>query len=63
MRVHSGTMLAGVVYLILGVAFILEALDVWTVRLADLRLLLPGALVVIGIAVIIGTVGQRDRQT
>jgi hypothetical protein len=63
MRVHSGTMLAGVVYLILGVAFILEALDVWTVRLTDLRLLVPGALVVIGIAVLIGTVGQRDRQT
>jgi hypothetical protein len=56
-------MLAGVVYLILGVAFVLEALDVWNVRLTDLRLLLPGALVVIGIAVIIGTVGQRDRQT
>jgi hypothetical protein len=63
MRAHKGTMLAGIIYLVVGVAFILEALDVWTVQLADLRLLVPGALVVLGFAVIIGTVGRKDRRT
>ncbi|MEX0863478.1 MAG: hypothetical protein WD269_01220 [Acidimicrobiia bacterium] len=63
MRLHRGTLLAGVIYLALGVAFLLEAMDIWTVRVADLRILFPAALVAIGIAVIIGTVARGNRQT
>ncbi len=61
MNLHRGTLLAGVVFIIIGVVFFLEALGVWTIRLVDLRLIGPLVLVVIGVAIIIGTVG-RDRR-
>ncbi len=61
MRLHWGTLLTGVIYLVIGVAFVLEALDVWALRLADLRLIGPLALVVIGIAVIMGSLGARRK--
>lgn len=61
MRLHKGTLFAGLLYLTIGVAFILEALDVWSVRLADLRLIGPLALVVIGAAVIMGSLDTRRK--
>lgn len=61
MRLHWGTLLTGVIYLVIGGAFVLEALDVWALRLADLRLIGPLALVVIGIAVIMGSLGARRK--
>jgi hypothetical protein len=52
---------AGVVYLGIGVAFILEALEFWALRIGDLRFVGPIALVVLGVAVVIGsTRAQRS---
>ena len=61
MRMHAGTLFAGVVYLGIGIAFILEALDVWTLQIGDLRLIGPIALVVLGVAVVIGSMRRGDR--
>jgi hypothetical protein len=62
-RVDKGALGAGIVYLVIGVAFVLEALDVWTVRIDDLRYLFPAALVAVGVTVIIGTMKRGDRQS
>lgn len=61
MRLHKGTLLAGIVFLLIGVAFILEALEVWTVQISDLRYIGPIALVVVGVAVVFGSMGGSDR--
>lgn len=58
MRFHAGTLFAGFIYLVVGVAFVLEALGYWSLRLSDLRYLGPLALVVVGIAVVVGSVGR-----
>ena len=63
MRLHKGTLFAGVLYLLIGVVFILEALDVWTLQISDLRYVGPIALVVLGIAVVIGSMGRSHQQT
>ncbi len=60
MRMHAGTFVAGLVFLAVGVAFILEAAGVWTVRMADLKLIGPLALVVIGAATILGALSRRE---
>jgi hypothetical protein len=54
---------AGVVYLGIGVAFILEALEVWTLRIGDLRYAGPIALVVLGLAVVIGSMRRIERSS
>lgn len=61
MRLHSGTLMAGIVYTGIGVAFLLEALGYWTMRVADLRVVGPLALLVIGLSVIVGTLTRRDQ--
>jgi hypothetical protein len=61
MTLHKGTLFAGVVYLGVAIAFILEALDFWTLQIGDLRYLGPIALVVLGVAVAIGSMG-RSRE-
>lgn len=53
MRVHPGTMVAGLIFLVTGVAFVMEALGMWTLALSDLRLVGPLALVLAGVAVVI----------
>jgi len=63
MRIHTGTLFAGVVYLGIGVAFILEALEVWTLRIGDLRYAAPIALVVLGLAVVIGSMRRIERSS
>ncbi len=60
MRLHKGTLLAGLLYLGIGVAFILEALEVWTLHISDLRYIGPIALVVLGVAIVIGSMGRSD---
>lgn len=63
MRIHAGTLFAGVIYLGIGFALLLEALEVWTMGIADLRLVGPIALVVVGLAVVVGSVkGGGDRS-
>lgn len=60
MRAHPGTLFAGIVFLTVGVVFVLEALGVWDLTLGDLRYLGPLALVVAGVAVIVGALARRD---
>jgi hypothetical protein len=61
MRLHAGTLLAGLIYLATGVVFILEALEVWTMQVGDLRLVLPLAMVAAGMAVVIGSITRTRR--
>jgi len=63
MRIHRGTLFAGVVYLGVGVAFILEALEVWALQIGDLRFVGPIALVVLGLAVAIGSMRGAQRSS
>ena len=63
MRIHKGTLFAGVIYLGIGIAFILEALEVWTLQIGDLRFIGPIALVVLGVAVVIGSMTRGDETT
>ena len=62
MRLHRGTLFAGVLYLMIAIVFMLEALDVWALRIGDLRYIGPIALVLIGLAVGIGSLGRGDTQ-
>jgi hypothetical protein len=41
----------------------MEAMEAWTLRIGDLRFVAPLALVVLGLAVVIGSLGRADRQT
>lgn len=54
-RLHSGTLVAGFFYLGVGIALLLDVLDVWE---ADLRLVLPIALVALGASILL-SVRQR----
>ncbi|HSL25526.1 MAG TPA: hypothetical protein VLA54_04525 [Acidimicrobiia bacterium] len=63
MRWHIGTLLAGLIYVAAGVVFLLEALDVWSLELSDLRIVAPIVLLVAGVAVIIGSLGRAERAT
>ncbi|HSJ27894.1 MAG TPA: hypothetical protein VLB67_06755 [Acidimicrobiia bacterium] len=61
MRMHVGTLVAGIVYLAVGLLFVAEALEWWTLQVSDLRYVGPLALVVAGIAVVASSLkGQRD---
>ena len=61
MKLHTGTLFAGLVYLAIGVTFLFEALGWWTLQISDFRLVGPLALVVVGLVVIVGSIG-RSRQ-
>jgi len=61
MKLHTGTLYAGLVYLAIGVTFLFEALGWWTLQISDFRLVGPLALVVVGLVVIVGSIG-RSRQ-
>jgi hypothetical protein len=63
MRIHRGTLFAGVVYLAIGIVFILEALEVWVLQIGDLRFVGPLALVVLGVAVVIGSMRGAQRSS
>jgi len=52
-----------VIYLGIGIVFLLEALEVWTLQISDLTVVGPMALVVLGLAVVIGSLGRTDQQT
>jgi small neutral amino acid transporter SnatA (MarC family) len=63
MTIYKGALIAGVIYLVLGVAFLLEALDLWAFELGDLRLVGPIALLLVGFGVAAGAIGRARRQT
>lgn len=62
MRVHAGTLFAGFIYLVVGIVFVLEALGYWSLRLSDLRYVGPFALVVAGIAVVVGSMTRKSAD-
>jgi hypothetical protein len=66
-RFHPGTFTAGVFFFVLGLAFTLEAADVWTFRLEHFKVLGPLTLVAIGLAVLVASTWSRahpvERET
>ncbi|MGC2239774.1 MAG: hypothetical protein WA726_02945 [Acidimicrobiia bacterium] len=62
MRLHRGTLFAGVVYLVIGVLFFLEGLGAWTLKISDLRYVGPFALLVLGLAVVVGSLGRSEDR-
>jgi hypothetical protein len=51
-------LVAGVVFVVAGVAFLLEGLDVWDL---ELRMLAPAALIGAGVAILLGGRGRSGR--
>lgn len=62
MRLHANTLYAGLVFLGLGIAFLFEASGAWDLDVEDLRFAGPLALVLVGVAVVIGALRSRDGQ-
>jgi hypothetical protein len=61
MRLHRGTLFAGVIYLGFAFVLMLEALDIWVLQIGDLRYLGPIALVILGAALAIGSLASSDQ--
>lgn len=59
MRRHPGTFVAGLLFVIVGVVYLLEAFEVWVV---DITRLWPMALIGIGLVMILGR-GQSTQST
>jgi hypothetical protein len=59
MKLHVGTLFAGFVYLAIGLVFLAEAVGWWTFQWSDLRIIGPLALVLIGLAVLVGTMTRK----
>lgn len=59
MRVqHPGTMVAGVVFVIIGLAYLLEAFDLWDVQFR----IWPIFLIAIGVVILLGGRGRDDER-
>lgn len=56
-RTHRGSLVAGVFFIVMGVVFLLDELDVIDV---DPTVLWPAILIGVGIALIAGAVGGRS---
>jgi hypothetical protein len=54
---------AGVIYMGIGIGFLLEALEVWTLQISDLTVVGPLALVILGLAVVVGSLGRTGQKT
>ena len=57
-RFETSSFLIGLVFIGIGVAFLLDRLDVWSPRL---DVLLPAAVIGIGVAVLLGALINRSR--
>jgi hypothetical protein len=53
---HPGTLVAGVVFMVIGVVYLLEALEVWEVQLR----IWPIFLIAVGAVILLG--GRTDTQ-
>lgn len=51
MKRHLDTLISGLLFIVIGTAFLLDALDVWTIRIERLW---PVALVAVGLAILLG---------
>lgn len=58
MREHPGTFVSGIVFILVGLAYVLQALDVWNIRVWRLW---PVFVIALGIVVLIG--GTRFRRS
>jgi len=56
---HPGTMVAGVVFMLIGAAYLLEAFDVWDVEFR----IWPIFLVAIGVVILLGGRTDTDEPT
>ena len=52
-RIDIGGFVTGLLFTVVGVAFVLEAEGAWTFRLDHLRILGPAALVLVGVGVLV----------
>ena len=59
MKEHPGTFVAGIVFMLVGAAYLLHALDVWNVRVWRLW---PVFVIALGVVVLIGGMQARRRD-
>lgn len=59
MKEHPGTFVAGLVFMVVGAAYLLHAFDVWNVRVWRLW---PVFLIALGVVVLIGGMQTRRRD-
>lgn len=59
-KVHWGTFLWGLVLALAGVGLLGVDLGWWQLRLADLRLVGPVVIMIIGLVVLIGSMSRRE---
>ena len=57
-----GSLIAGLVFTAIGIAFVLEASDAWSFELSDFRFIGPLVLIVIGIATLVGASMARRHD-
>jgi len=57
MKEHPGTFVAGIVFMLIGLAYLLHAFDVWSVNVWRLW---PVFVIALGVVVLIG--GMRSRK-
>lgn len=62
-RFNLANMSWGLVFTALGVAFLLEAGDVWHLEDLDVGLIIPLVLLTIGVIVLLGSFGLGRRKT
>ncbi len=55
---NRAAVVAGIVFVVAGVAFLLEQLDVWDL---DVRTLAPAFLIGVGLAILLGGRSHRER--
>lgn len=60
---HPGTFLAGLLFFVMGVLFVLETLEVWTFTLTMAGYAVPAALIAVGVVVIVSSLLQRPTDT
>jgi hypothetical protein len=58
-RPNRAGLVAGVFFIVAGVAFLLERLDVWEL---EIRTLAPALLIALGFAVLLGGRSGKDRS-
>ena len=58
-HVDVGGFLTGLFFLVVGVAFALEAAGVWAIDLVDYRIIGPVVLILVGMGVMAGAASRR----
>ena len=60
MKLHVGTLFAGLVFLVVGLTFMTEALGWWSLQMVDLRYVGPIVLIAGGLAVTASALTRRQ---